>query len=103
LSILAEQIFSSIQSVENSISHLFQKTRGVLAPFLVFVEFIRLIIRPVTLSIRLIANLRAGHIVGRRISTKIIFPLLWETWERGVSVIQTTVIILLWKAYWSEN
>lgn len=34
-----------------------------LNPFLVLVETVRTIVRPLTLSIRLIANIRAGHVV----------------------------------------
>jgi len=34
-----------------------------LAPFLVIIELISVLIRPVTLSLRLIANILAGHIV----------------------------------------
>ena len=36
---------------------------AALNPFLVLIETVRIMARPVTLSVRLIANMRAGHIV----------------------------------------
>lgn len=46
---------------------------GALNPFLVLVEIVRVAVRPITLSIRLTANMGAGHIilclVGRFITT----------------------------------
>lgn len=34
-----------------------------LNPFLVLIETVRIMVRPITLSVRLVANIRAGHIV----------------------------------------
>jgi len=36
---------------------------NILAPFLVFIELIRTLIRPLTLSVRLTANIISGHIL----------------------------------------
>lgn len=45
-------------------SHLTpQGTPFILMPFIVLIEFIRLIIRPFTLAIRLTANIIAGHLL----------------------------------------
>jgi len=38
-------------------------TPYVLIPFMVLIEFVRNIIRPITLSVRLAANLVAGHLL----------------------------------------
>ena len=35
----------------------------ILMPFIVIIESVRLIIRPITISVRLAANLTAGHII----------------------------------------
>jgi F0F1-type ATP synthase membrane subunit a len=34
-----------------------------LAPFLSIVELVRILVRPITLSFRLLANIRAGHVL----------------------------------------
>jgi len=44
-------------------SHLTQGTPLILIPFIVIIETIRLIIRPITLAIRLTANINAGHLL----------------------------------------
>lgn len=36
---------------------------GWLNPFLVLVESVRIFVRPITISVRLVANIRAGHVV----------------------------------------
>jgi F-type H+-transporting ATPase subunit a len=36
---------------------------GWLNPFLVLVESVRIFVRPITISVRLVANMRAGHVV----------------------------------------
>lgn len=46
---------------------------ALLNPFLVLVETVRIMVRPITLSVRLSANMRAGHIIlgllGRYLSS----------------------------------
>ena len=46
-------------------------TPFLLLPFLVIIESIRIRIRPITLSIRLVANLRAGHLLLTLIGSSI--------------------------------
>ena len=42
---------------------------NALSPFLVLIETVRISVRPITLSVRLVANMRAGHIILGLIGT----------------------------------
>jgi ATP synthase subunit 6 len=53
-----------IKSPQKSIAHLAPSGAPLLLiPFLILIESVRIIIRPLTLTVRLVANIRAGHIV----------------------------------------
>lgn len=103
----------------NNTNHIFAHlvplgTPIVLIPFIVLIESIRNIIRPITLSVRLAANLTAGHlllillgesIVNNRILiiitvTAAQFALI--TLEAAVAVIQAYVFATLSTLYASE-
>lgn len=103
----------------NNTNHIFAHlvplgTPIILMPFIVLIESIRNIIRPITLSVRLAANLTAGHLLlillGERIvNNKIIiiitvtaaqFALI--TLEAAVAVIQAYVFATLSTLYASE-
>lgn len=57
-------ISSAIKSIKATIAHLLPEgAPDWLNPFLVLIESSRIIVRPITLSFRLAANIRAGHIV----------------------------------------
>lgn len=103
----------------NNTNHMFAHlvplgTPIVLIPFIVLIESIRNIIRPITLSVRLAANLTAGHlllillgesIVNNRILiivtvTAAQFALI--TLEAAVAVIQAYVFATLSTLYASE-
>ena len=48
----------------NFLSHLVPRgTPIVLVPFMVFIELVRRVIRPLTLAVRLAANMVAGHLL----------------------------------------
>ena len=80
--------------------------------FIVIIEIVRNIIRPITLSVRLSANIVAGHLLIRLLgnfclSSNIIiisFPLILilSTLELGVSFIQAYVLITLITLYSTE-
>lgn len=89
-----------------------------LNPFLVIVETIRIIARPITLSFRLAANITAGHIilglVGIYTSAAIIntslsmIPLLltqtgYVLFEVGICLIQAYIFCLLLSLYADEH
>lgn len=97
-------------------SHLTpQGTPFILIPFIVLIEFIRLVIRPFTLAIRLTANIIAGHLLltllglsGLLINNFVIiiiilfFQILLLILEISVRIIQAYVFSILTTLYCSE-
>lgn len=84
-----------------------------LAPFIVLIESIRHLIRPFTLSIRLAANIIAGHLIIRLLSRislfsfyrfriSVFFQRVLLILELGVSVIQGFVFRILLLLYCLE-
>nr|YP_001816807.1 ATP synthase F0 subunit 6 [Elysia chlorotica]ACB70186.1 ATP synthase F0 subunit 6 [Elysia chlorotica] len=88
---------------------------GALIPFLVLVETVSTLIRPLTLTVRLIANISAGHIVMSLISNCLtsvgvltMLPLLmvnvgYTLFEVFVCVVQAYIFSLLMKLYAEEH
>nr|YP_010743379.1 ATP synthase F0 subunit 6 [Arion flagellus]WES82239.1 ATP synthase F0 subunit 6 [Arion flagellus] len=88
----------------------------ILIPFLVLIETISILIRPLTLTVRLVANISAGHIVMTLISN-ILSPLSlnltffsiyflslgYMLFEMFVSVIQAYIFTLLVSLYMKEH
>lgn len=91
-----------------------QGTPNILIPFIVLIESIRNIIRPITLTIRLTANLIAGHLlltllgnIGPKliiilIPRLIITQLILLTLESAVAIIQSYVFAVLITLYIRE-
>lgn len=82
---------------------------GLMA-FLVLVERLSVLIRPLTLSVRLAANIRAGHLiiglVGAYISLRgsvAIFQIMYRMFEIGVCLVQRYVFVLLLTLYSDEH
>jgi len=85
----------------------------ILAPFMFLVESVSLFIRPVTLSVRLIANIVAGHLiltmVGEAISLTsvvcggLLVRVALVVLEIAVAFIQSYVLIILCVLYLSER
>lgn len=108
-------MFAFIFSYQNSIAHFVPLgTPILLIPLIVVIEFIRRVIRPLTLSIRLAANIIAGHLLLRLLSEKIVgasfilirvvlIPLvLLSILEIAVRLIQSYVFRLLSTLYLNE-
>lgn len=109
-------IYRIINYFNDFIAHLTpQGTPFILMPFIVLIESIRLIIRPLTLSIRLTANIIAGHLLlcllgstGILINNPLIIilmiftQLLLYALEISVSVIQAYVFSILSTLYRRE-
>lgn len=91
----------------------------ILNPFLVIVETLSVLMRPFTLSIRLVANMSAGHIiiglVGIYLSSSVVssfflyslflffFQVFYFLFEFGISLIQSYVFSLLVVLYSDEH
>nr|YP_009227815.1 ATP synthase F0 subunit 6 [Gynaephora aureata]AIC83197.1 ATP synthase F0 subunit 6 [Gynaephora aureata] len=103
----------------NNYNHMFihmipQGTPMILMPFMVLIETISNIIRPSTLSIRLTANMIAGHLLLTLLSSTssnmnyylislmILFQILLLILESAVTIIQSYVIAILSTLYSSE-
>lgn len=92
---------------------------AALNPFLVLIETVRIIARPVTLSVRLMANMSAGHIVltliGNYLTARLFFlpsiralillgiQVFYTIFEFGIGVIQAYIFCLLITLYSDEH
>lgn len=103
-----------VKQIKHILSHLLPLgTPNILIPIIVLIEFIRQIIRPITLSVRLTANIIAGHLLlsllGRlSISRKTLFiftlpaSIALNFLEICVPIIQAYVFITLVTLYSTE-
>nr|YP_010560309.1 ATP synthase F0 subunit 6 [Euxiphydria potanini]AYV97247.1 ATP synthase F0 subunit 6 [Xiphydria sp. ZJUH 2008002]UYW35399.1 ATP synthase subunit 6 [Euxiphydria potanini] len=108
-------IYSWLFKTNFTFSHLVpQSTPTILMPFMVLIETISNIIRPWTLSIRLTANMIAGHILMSLMSMNMSSLNYWLIYcliliqtilillEFAVSIIQAYVFTILSSLYSSE-
>nr|YP_009041213.1 ATP synthase F0 subunit 6 [Gramastacus lacus]CDQ51976.1 ATP synthase F0 subunit 6 [Gramastacus lacus] len=108
-------LFGWINHTQHMLGHLVpQGTPSALMPFMVLIETISNIIRPMTLAIRLAANMIAGHLLltllgnmGPLMPNKLIFILLLSQilllmLESAVAIIQSYVFAILSTLYASE-
>jgi len=91
-----------------------QSTPGALMPFMVVIETIRNIIRPLTLAVRLMANIVAGHLLitllgnqttltsGLIFLSLILTQIILLTLESAVAIIQSYVFAVLSTLYARE-
>jgi len=108
-------LYGWIKNFNHIITHLVpQGTPVPLMPFIVCIETVRNLIRPITLSVRLAANIIAGHLLltllgnqGPNFLTSIlplliIAQILLLTLEAAVAIIQAYVFTVLSVLYASE-
>lgn len=108
-------LFRLVNNITHFLAHLVPSgTPPVLMPFIALIELVRNIIRPVTLSVRLAANIIAGHLLlnllGAQLATRrwILFPIiglaqfLLLVLESAVACIQAYVFSVLTALYASE-
>nr|YP_003204776.1 ATP synthase F0 subunit 6 [Cymbium olla]ACF04870.1 ATP synthase F0 subunit 6 [Cymbium olla] len=89
-----------------------------LNPFLVIIETVSILVRPITLSVRLMANMSAGHIVLSLIGNYlmsvfflsvfsvivlILIQVMYTLFEFGISLIQAYIFCLLITLYSDEH
>nr|AYQ18936.1 ATP synthase F0 subunit 6 [Discolomatidae sp. 4 ACP-2013] len=112
---LSFMFYGWIIKTNHMFSHLIPNgTPSILMPFMVCIESISNIIRPMTLAVRLTANMIAGHLLltllgnagsslsMMMISILIIFQILLLLLELAVSFIQSYVFMILSILYCSE-
>lgn len=108
-------LFGWINTTNNIFIHLVpQGTPNLLIPFIILIESIRRLIRPITLTIRLTANIIAGHLLltllgnlGPKlfilfIPILLIVQIVLLTLESAVSIIQSYVFSVLITLYVRE-
>jgi len=108
-------LYGWINHTKHIFAHLVpQRTPGALMPFIVLIESIRNVIRPLTLAVRLIANIVAGHLLitllgnqtatatGIILMTLVITQILLLTLESAVAIIQSYVFAVLSTLYSRE-
>ena len=80
-----------------------------LSPLLVLIETISIIIRPLTLTVRLVANMTVGHIVSALVAVKLramrgiwsltFITMFYMIFEFGVCLVQAYIFTLLLRLY----
>nr|AHX97849.1 ATP synthase F0 subunit 6 [Phaenocarpa sp. QL-2014] len=108
-------IFGWVKNTIFMLAHLVpQGTPFMLMFFMVFIEMLSSIIRPLTLSVRLTANMIAGHLLLTLLSSFIpdifiiyimmlLIQLLLLMLEMAVSIIQSYVFVVLMILYLKET
>nr|WKR35338.1 ATP synthase F0 subunit 6 [Symbrenthia lilaea] len=112
---LSFMIYGWINNTQHMFIHMIpQGTPFILMPFMVLIETISNIIRPMTLAVRLSANMIAGHLLITLLSNTginmsnylliflIFIQILLLILESAVSIIQAYVITILSTLYSSE-
>nr|YP_010586385.1 ATP synthase F0 subunit 6 [Molannodes epaphos]UZZ44173.1 ATP synthase F0 subunit 6 [Molannodes epaphos] len=108
-------IYGWLNNTTHMLAHMIpQNTPSLLMPFMVIIETISILIRPLTLAIRLMANMIAGHLLvtlmsGSMINLKnvilitlILSQTILLTLEFAVSIIQAYVFSILSTLYSNE-
>nr|YP_009711627.1 ATP synthase F0 subunit 6 [Aphis glycines]QGA47169.1 ATP synthase F0 subunit 6 [Aphis glycines] len=102
-------MFSVCKNTKNMIAHLIPLNTPIyLAPLMTIIETMSIIIRPMSLSIRLTANLIAGHLLMTLLNYNslmiiiILIQMFMMTFELCVAFIQSYVFSILSSLYSSE-
>lgn len=112
---LSFMMYGWLNYTKHMFAHLVpQSTPNLLIPFIVLIESIRNVIRPLTLAVRLIANMVAGHLLITLLGNQtaaasnlilarlILTQILLLTLESAVAIIQSYVFAVLSTLYARE-
>lgn len=107
---LGLNIFYAVYNLKGFIAHCVPEGTPIYLTWLLFlIELIRRFIRPITLTVRLVANITAGHLLinllaGLVITVKILSPLyiLLNSVELFVGLIQAYIFATIASLYYSE-
>nr|QXT60012.1 ATP synthase membrane subunit 6 [Takecallis arundicolens] len=102
-------IMSMIKNTKNMIAHLIPLSTPIyLAPLMTIIETMSIFIRPFSLSIRLTANMIAGHLLMTLLNSNslmiiiLMIQMFMMTFELCVAMIQSYVFSILSSLYSSE-
>nr|QXT60000.1 ATP synthase membrane subunit 6 [Pterocallis sp. 1 YL-2021a] len=102
-------ILSMIKNTKNMIAHLIPLSTPIyLAPLMTIIETMSIFIRPFSLSIRLTANMIAGHLLMTLLNSNsmmmiiLMIQMFMMTFELCVALIQSYVFSILTSLYSSE-
>nr|WOW98987.1 ATP synthase F0 subunit 6 [Cixiini sp.] len=105
-------LYGWMNSTNKMFAHLLPSgTPAVLMPFMILIETISNIIRPISLSVRLMANMIAGHLLMTLLGNLnsinimpmiIIIQMMLLSFEMAISIIQAYVFTILGTLYSSE-
>nr|UTN43102.1 ATP synthase F0 subunit 6 [Oxylipeurus chiniri] len=112
---LIGMIFAFAKSLKSALAHFVPTgSPSALIPFLILIETVSSLIRPMTLSVRLMANMMAGHLIlclASQAASNLEFLGLISVsflqsflliFEAGVAVVQAYVFMGLMNLYWNE-
>jgi F-type H+-transporting ATPase subunit a len=81
-----------INNLEIFLAHLIPiRTPPILIPFIVIIELIRNLIRPITLSVRLAANITAGHLLLTLLGNQVVNSI----WRIFIPLIFTQILLII--------
>nr|QXT60026.1 ATP synthase membrane subunit 6 [Tinocallis zelkowae] len=102
-------IMSMIKNTKNMVAHLIPLSTPIyLAPLMTIIETMSIFIRPFSLSIRLTANMIAGHLLMTLLNSNslmiiiLLIQMFMMTFELCVAMIQSYVFSILSSLYSSE-
>nr|QHV34324.1 ATP synthase F0 subunit 6 [Gessius sp. 'rufidorsus'] len=108
---MAFMMFGLLKKTNSTLSHMLPYgTPILLMPFMVIIETISNLIRPGSLSVRLSANMIAGHLIMSLLGnmSKMMIPMMMvifimlTMFELAVSIIQSYVFMTLTSLYYKE-
>ncbi|WP_372494059.1 F0F1 ATP synthase subunit A [Mycolicibacterium neoaurum] len=95
-------MFNLINKTGSTLSHLTPRGSPIfLSPFLVLIELVSNMIRPITISVRLVANMTAGHLLMHLLSQFLcyLYPLTFFMLPLAIILTILELIVCVIQAY----